>query len=202
MARAARLRICPEETRGRILATAEEQFRRVGYAKTTVADIAAALGMSPANVYRFFPSKSAINEALCERVIREEEDLAWSVARMKVSAAERLERLALEVHNFNKANLVNERRIHEMVAVAFEEHWDAIKAHIARKGLIIEAVIRDGVAAGEFVTDDPVKAALCVKTAFMPFWHPQLIAECQDDIDEARIREMARFVVRALSPTG
>jgi AcrR family transcriptional regulator len=35
----------------------------MGYQKTAVADIARELGMSPANVYRFFPSKSAINEA-------------------------------------------------------------------------------------------------------------------------------------------
>jgi AcrR family transcriptional regulator len=46
--------------RGRILEAAEEQFRRVGYHRTSVADIAAQLGMSPANIYRFFPSRDAI----------------------------------------------------------------------------------------------------------------------------------------------
>jgi len=44
-----------EETRARILKVAEEHFRRIGYHKTSVADIASELGMSPANVYRFFP---------------------------------------------------------------------------------------------------------------------------------------------------
>ena len=48
----------PEDTRARIMETAETLFRRLGYAKTTVADIASELGMSPANVYRFFPSKN------------------------------------------------------------------------------------------------------------------------------------------------
>jgi hypothetical protein len=42
-----------DEARARILEVAEEHFRRVGYHRTSVADIAAELGMSPANIYRF-----------------------------------------------------------------------------------------------------------------------------------------------------
>ena len=44
-------------TRERILVVAERLFREIGYQKTTVADIAKVLRMSPANVYRFFDSK-------------------------------------------------------------------------------------------------------------------------------------------------
>ena len=55
----------PDDTRARIIETAEALFRRLGFAKTAVADIAGELGMSPANVYRFFPSKNAIVEAIC-----------------------------------------------------------------------------------------------------------------------------------------
>jgi AcrR family transcriptional regulator len=58
-------------TRSRIVATAERLFREIGYQKTTVADIAKSLKMSPANVYRFFDSKKAINEAVAERLMGE-----------------------------------------------------------------------------------------------------------------------------------
>jgi AcrR family transcriptional regulator len=51
-----------DEARARILGAAEERFRRVGHHRTSVADIAAELGMSPANIYRFFPSRNAIDE--------------------------------------------------------------------------------------------------------------------------------------------
>lgn len=50
-----------DEARARILEVAEEHFRSVGYHRTSVADIAAKLGMSAANIYRFFPSRDAIN---------------------------------------------------------------------------------------------------------------------------------------------
>ena len=54
----------PEETRTEILDVAWDLFRELG-ARTTIADIAERLGMSSANVYRFFPSKQALSEAIC-----------------------------------------------------------------------------------------------------------------------------------------
>src|SRR5512145_948844 len=98
------VRASPEETRARIVETAEGLFRRLGFHKTTVADIAAELGMSPANVYRFFPSKDAIVEAICRRFLRELEDESWAIARSRGSAAARLERLVLGILAYNKRN--------------------------------------------------------------------------------------------------
>ena len=45
------------DVRERVLVTAERLFREIGYQKTTVADIARVLRMSPANVYRFLTAK-------------------------------------------------------------------------------------------------------------------------------------------------
>src|SRR3979411_3296461 len=77
----------PDDTRARIMEAAEALFRRLGFAKTAVADIAAELGMSPANVYRFFPSKNAIVEAICRHCLSDVEERAWKVARSKAPAA-------------------------------------------------------------------------------------------------------------------
>ncbi|MEH2503295.1 AcrR family transcriptional regulator [Bradyrhizobium sp. AZCC 1578] len=71
----------PHEARARILEVAEEHFRLIGYHKTSMADIASELGMSPANVYRFFPSRDAINESICGRVLNEVADIAFAIAR-------------------------------------------------------------------------------------------------------------------------
>src|SRR3954467_1884590 len=101
----------PDDTRARIIETAEALFRRIGFAKTAVADIASDLGMSPANVYRFFPSKNAIVEAICRRCLSEVEDRAWAVARSKAPAARRLERLVLEIVGYFKENLIADDRV-------------------------------------------------------------------------------------------
>ena len=71
------VKLRPDDTRARIMETADALFRRIGFAKTAVADIAAELGMSPANVYRFFPSKNAIVEAICKHCLSDVEEKAW-----------------------------------------------------------------------------------------------------------------------------
>src|SRR5437870_12366568 len=110
----AQLKAKPDDTRARIIETAETLFRRLGFAKTAVADIAAELGMSPANVYRFFPSKNAIVEAICQRCLSELDEKAWAVARSRGSAGGRLERLFLEIMKYHLENLIVEKRVHEI----------------------------------------------------------------------------------------
>ena len=48
----------------RILEATEEVLRRYGLAKATVVDVARALDVSHGSVYRHFPSKASLREAL------------------------------------------------------------------------------------------------------------------------------------------
>jgi AcrR family transcriptional regulator len=107
-----------DEARARILEAAEKKFRRVGYHRTSVAAIVAELGMSPANIYRFFPSRDAINAAICGRVVNESADIGFAIARTNAPAEEKLEHLLTAVHHHNKTMLLNARPIHELIVAA------------------------------------------------------------------------------------
>ncbi|WP_159592493.1 TetR/AcrR family transcriptional regulator [Chelativorans xinjiangense] len=200
MNRPVRTRADPDEVRARILEVAEEQFRRIGYHKTSMADIASELGMSRANVYRFFPSRDAINEAICRRVVNEVADIAFAIARTDAPALERLDRLLTAIHRHNKTKLVKEKRMHDMIVAAMQENWAIIKAHLDRIMMIFEAIIREGIEAGEFKVEDPAEAARAIKTAFMPFFHPILIEHCVQHCEdtEAGLRAQIRFILKAL----
>ncbi|HEX2134358.1 MAG TPA: TetR/AcrR family transcriptional regulator [Microvirga sp.] len=56
-----------QDRRARILDAAERCFVRAGFHRTTMQDVAAEAGMSPGNLYRYFPSKDAIVAGLAER---------------------------------------------------------------------------------------------------------------------------------------
>ena len=196
------VRAKPDDTRARIMAAAEALFRRLGFAKTTVADIAAELEMSPANVYRFFSSKNAIVEAICKHCLTEVEEMAWTVARSKASGAERMERLILEILAYHKENFVSEQRVNELVVAAIEGSWDAIKAHKQNMQNVAELILRDGIAAGEFEPVEPGPTAELIMRSVVCFTHPLLIGQCVEEGQdvEAEARASIRFLLRAITP--
>jgi AcrR family transcriptional regulator len=197
-----RQKLSAEDMRERILTVAEEHFRRIGYAKTAVADIAGAMGMSPANVYRFFPSKLAINNALCARIMQETDALMREIAGRPAPASVRLVALFVELHRHNKAKLTHEHRLFDMVEVAMEENWPAIEQHCECVVGQITRIMADGIATGEF---RPVVLPEFAKTAFeasAKAIHPTMIAQCArfETDQEDQARRIAGLILAALRP--
>jgi AcrR family transcriptional regulator len=167
-----------EATRARIADAAEALFRTMGYQKTAVADIARELGMSPANVYRFFPSKSAINEAICNRLLSGIAARVEAIAAGPGSAEQRLHSLA---HDLLKACLevfFTEKRMHDMVSAAMEEQWSSIVHFLERLVGALRRCVADGMASGEFAPGDAEQMALVLKACLLAWYHPQLIEDC------------------------
>jgi AcrR family transcriptional regulator len=189
------------DTRARILVVAEKLFREIGYQKTTVADIAKVLRMSPANVYRFFDSKKAIHQGVARRLMGEVEDASRTIAATPGPPVQRLRELLSAIHHMNSERYVGDSKLHEMVAIAMEEDWDVCKAHIERTTGMIAEVIADGVAQGEFQAQDVPLAALCASTAMVRFFHPQMIAQCVDKPGPT-LDQMIDFILAGLVPSG
>jgi AcrR family transcriptional regulator len=185
------------DVRERILVTAERLFREIGYQKTTVADIARSLRMSPANVYRFFDSKKAINAGVARRLMGQVEAQSQLIAKAPGSPTKRLRELLTTIHRMNADRYVADAKMHEMVAVAMEESWDVCRPHVDCITAAIAKVITDGVAVGEFQVSDVDLAAVCTCTAMVRFFHPQLIAECADK-PSPTVDQMIDFVIGGL----
>lgn len=193
-------------TRQRILEVAEGLFRTLGYQKTAVADIARELGMSPANVYRFFASKSAINEAIAARLLEGVAGELEAIAAGPGPAAERLRAMLRVLHARHMRLFFRERRMHDMVTAAMSEHWGVIAAFIARIEAAMGRVVAEGAARGEFAPRDPAAAARMLKQATLSWTHPVLIADALDKraMEEtqmaAELEEMLDLLLRGLRP--
>ncbi len=187
------------DTRERILVVAERLFRQIGYQKTTVADIAKELRMSPANIYRFFDSKKAIHEGVARGLMSEVEVEAQRIARGEGPAAKRLREMMKTIHRMNSERYVGDSKMHEMVAIAMEEDWDVCVAHMELIAATIGEVIAQGTDSGEFEVDDLQLAAMCACSAMIRFFHPQMIAQCATKPGPS-IDQMIDFVIAGLSP--
>jgi TetR/AcrR family transcriptional regulator, repressor of the ameABC operon len=122
----ARRRLTRDETRERIMVKADELFRQFGFGKTTVADIAAELDMSPANIYKFFSSKEAIIQASADRNLVV---LSEAVQQHMVDsgpALDRIEKVLLTVYRHTVDILRNERQVFKLMIRAYEQKWDCV----------------------------------------------------------------------------
>lgn len=182
----------------RILESAERLFRHYGYGKTTVADIARDLGMSPANIYRFFASKEQIHQAICGRMLAASLHQTLGNSKLPLSAAERLRRCILDQHQLTKETMLDEQKVHEMVIVAIERDWHVIEKHVDRLHQVYAGIIREGIEAGEFRQQDPDVAARCFGASTVTLCHPQMVAQCLAKDNRAGSEELVDFAIRAL----
>src|SRR4051794_35857927 len=159
------------DMRERILVVAERLFREIGYQKTTVADIAKVLRMSPANVYRFFDSKKAIHEGVARALMGEVEAEAQAIAATPGPAARRLRELIVTINRMNSERYIGDSKLHEMVEIAMQESWNVCVAHREVIPSTIAGVIAKGGAWGDFEAPAVPLAATCPCTAMIRFFH-------------------------------
>ncbi|WP_454918583.1 TetR/AcrR family transcriptional regulator [Xanthobacter sediminis] len=196
-----RARETADETRERIARVAEGLFRRMGFAKTAVADIAAELGMSPANVYRFFPSKTAIVATICQRSLGEIERQAAEIVAGPGTPQQRITGIYRAILRYHKANFLDERRVHDMVQVAIENNWDNIEAHKAHIRALVAQVLEDGMRAGVFVPHDPQMISRIILGTMVHYCHPLLVAQHIDDDLETNLDATVAFLLRSIEVT-
>jgi len=191
------------ETRERILKAAEDLLRRHGPAKTTVVDVARALDMSHANVYRHFASKTELQDAVADRwlkaISRPLEEIALSKgAYRKKSASARLEQWVLTLAAAKQRKVLDDPELFATYHAVATAARGVAEAHVQELRDQVAAIIRDGVAQGEFKVADPDAAALAVLGATIRFHHPHHVRESAGRIDQGQIRTMLKLVLAGL----
>lgn len=185
------------ETQRDILAVARRLFTTIGYRKTTVADIAAELGMSPANVYRFFDSKKSINEAVAELLLGEIGDDLEKIAKSKVNPSSRLSRFVRALAQLSEEKFMTNKRVNDMVEDAMIESWSVCIRYIQRVHDLLSHIVEAGRVSGDFQVDDPVVGAACVKTTMVCFMHPTMMAT-RFETGRPDIEQVIQFILRGL----
>jgi len=191
----------PDDTRARILEVAWDLFRQLG-ARTTIADVAERLGMSSANVYRFYASKQALCEAVASSQLAALTHAMREIAKGPGSARERFGATMLTMYHCMRDQMINQSRVHEIVDIAMEERWPAIDAFKQDCGAIVAELVAEGQARGEFGPGDPILLAEQTLCACACIHHPTLIAEHTDSSMKLAPESVVDFALRALTHPG
>ncbi|MDR3406631.1 MAG: TetR family transcriptional regulator [Chthoniobacter sp.] len=183
----------------RILDTAETVLRRHGPEKTNVVDIARILGMSHANIYRHFPSKKALLEAVAARWLHALTDPLEVITTDRTRpAAERLAAWFNHLRKTKRRKLVEEPELFQVHRNVIEVAREVVTEHVRTMHHQVERIIADGVATGEFAgTIDPPVAARAFLYASAAFHHPAMVVQ-KPPATEADARAVLQLLLAGL----
>lgn len=186
--------------RDQIVDAAMQHFAHYGYEKTTVSDLARAIGFSKAYIYKFFESKQAIGEVICStRLAMIMQHVEAAIADAP-GASEQLRRLFRTLSVTGTELFFHERKLYDIAAVASRDRWPSAMAHEERLLSLIQQILRRGREAGEFERKTPAdEAAEAIYRVIKPYASPVLLQYSLDDAEEASA-QLAALVLRSLAP--
>jgi AcrR family transcriptional regulator len=188
-------------TSERILEVAEEVLRRYGPGKATVVDVARALGVSHGSVYRHFPSKAALRDAVTKRWLERVLEPLEQIVASDGPAPARLKHWLDLLISIKRKRAFDDPELFATYMTLVAEAREVVKAHVGELVRQASQIIADGIARGEFITPDPVKAARAVMNATGRFHNPVYAAEWSDPEIDAAFEEVWSLIIRGLGAT-
>jgi len=188
------------EVRDQIVAAATEHFSRYGYEKTTVSDLAKAIGFSKAYIYKFFESKQAIGEMICANCLREiEAQVGAAIAEAK-QPPEKLRRMFKSITEATLRLLFQDQKLYEIAASAATERWQAVHAYEERIQKLLRDILQEGRQSGDFERKTPLdETATAIYLVIRPYINPVLLQSSADYAEDAPVH-LSNLVLRSLSP--
>ncbi|MEW9897804.1 TetR family transcriptional regulator [Chitinivorax sp. PXF-14] len=178
-----------QETRCQLLDAAEQVFSEKGVAHTSLADVAAAAGLTRGAIYWHFKNKADLLDAMCDRATMPMEELLEAYTESTSSPLQRIRLRAAEALR----QTAHDARFRSMLIIVFHkcEYVDELSAvkerHLQSRNECVEQVTQeftDSVAAGELPADlDPRRAAIGLFAFFDGLVYNWLLDPTYFDID-------------------
>jgi AcrR family transcriptional regulator len=183
----------------RILEVTEDVLRRYGLAKATVVDVARALDVSHGSVYRHFPSKASLREAVAKRWLERIDGPLRAIAEdSKGAAPARLELWLRTLCATKRERVCDDPEMFQTYLTLAREACASVRCH--KDGLIdqVSMILADGVRQGVFHVADAKATARALFDATSRFHHPAHADEWKDADLSARIDATLALLLRGL----
>ncbi len=188
------------DVRDQIVEAATEYFGLYGYGKTTVSDLAKAIGFSKAYIYKFFDSKQAIGEVICSNRLSTIMATVDEAVAGVPAAPERLRRMFRSLVEASSDLFFNERKLYDIAATSASESWPSVGAYEDHLKALVLQIVRDGRESGEFERKTPLDETVnAIYLVMRPYINPLLLQHNLDNAAEATT-QLSNLILRSLAP--
>jgi AcrR family transcriptional regulator len=188
------------DVRDQIVEAAEKHFRRYGYQKTTVSDLAKAIGFSKAYIYKFFDSKQAIGEAICSKTLSSVVATVEEAVASATTPTEKIRRMFKSLTTTAVGLFFNDRKLYDLAASSAAEKWPSARAYAQRISQILTDIVREGRESGDFERKTPLdETSHAIFLVVQPYVNPLLLQYNLDLVEDAPA-QLSSLVLRSLAP--
>jgi AcrR family transcriptional regulator len=188
-------------TLDRILAAAEEVVRRFGPEKATVVDVARALGVSHAAVYRHVATKAELRDLVVRRWVEATMAPLRAIATKPGPAPQRLRRLVDTLIATKRRRAADDPEVFAAYRTLAQGAKSIVEAHISELVTLAATIVRAGITEGTFRKIDPVAAGRAVLIATSRFHHPAHAAEWADPMIDTAYDDVWQMLMDGLCVT-
>jgi AcrR family transcriptional regulator len=185
-------------TLDRILDAAEEVVRRFGPDKATVVDVARALGVSHAAVYRHVASKAELRDRVVRRWVDATMAPLRAIADKSGPAPKRLRQLLETLMTTKRRRALEDAEVFTAYRSLAADAKSVVTAHVAELVELTSRIIRAGVEEGTFRKTDPVATARAVLMATTRFHHPIHADEWGDPTIDQQFNDVWKILMDGL----
>ena len=188
------------DVREQIVVAATEYFSLYGYEKTTVSDLAKAIGFSKAYIYKFFESKQAIGEHICGNCLRQIETEVRAAVDAAAQPPEKLRRMFKASVEASLRLFFQDRKLYDIAASAATGHWPTVQAYELAMGALLQDILQQGRKTGDFERKTPLdETASAIYLVMRPYINPLLLQHSLETSETAPA-QLSSLVLRSLSP--
>ena len=182
----------------RILEVTEDVLRRFGLAKATVVDVARALDVSHGSVYRHFPSKASLREAVAKRWLARVSTPLAEIAKSSAPAPTRLEQWLRALFAAKQKLVLEDPEMFATYLTLAQEACKTVRAH--KENLIdqLALILSDGARQGAFQVTDARETARAIFDATSRFHHPSHSDDWRDPQLTARIDALLALLLKGI----
>jgi AcrR family transcriptional regulator len=166
-------------------------------------DVARALDVSHGSVYRHFPSKASLREAVAKRWLDRVKAPLEKITQEQGPAPAKLERWLRALFAAKYSKVCDDPEMFATYLTLAREACAAVKAH--KESLVdqVAHIISEGVAQGVFEVTDAKTSARAIFDATIRYHHPAHSEEWSDPVLPARIDALLALLLRGLAaPKG
>jgi AcrR family transcriptional regulator len=181
-----------------ILNAAEDVIRKYGPAKTNLTDIAKALKVSHAALYRHYDNKAQLFEEVAERWLNTISLPLASIVKETYPPELKLKSYLETLCRIKRQNAMDDPEMFENYSALTAASERVLSKHTEHLFEQLESIIKQGIHTKVLIDQNPRQLAIAIFTATTRFHYPAFVSEWSDTQIDVKVNSVIEICIRGI----